>query len=66
MRTLKLNIQNEVFDKVYYFLSNLPKDEVQIVEDLSYLESEIKKGADSGISTKSHEKILKSIKEKYV
>lgn len=66
MRTIKLNIQNEVFDKVYYFLSNLPKHEVQIIEDLSYLEPEIEKGVKSGINTKSHEKILKEIKEKYV
>ena len=32
MRTIKLNIQDNVFDKVYYFLSNLPKSEVEIVE----------------------------------
>lgn len=33
MRTLKINIQDSVFDKIIYFLRNLPKDEVEIVED---------------------------------
>lgn len=33
MRTLKLNIKDSVFDKVVYFLQNLPKDEVVIIED---------------------------------
>jgi hypothetical protein len=70
MHTLKLNIQDSVFDKVYYFLSNLPKNEVEIiedktVEDWSFLESEIDKGLDSGVSNKSHEDIIKSIKQKY-
>jgi len=32
MHTLKLNIQDSVFDKVIYFLQNLPKNEVSIVE----------------------------------
>ena len=70
MHTIKLNIQDKVFDKVYYFLSNLPKDEVEIIEnkvleDWSHLESEIEKGLNSGISDKSHEDIIKDIKEKY-
>lgn len=70
MHTLKLNIQDSVFDKVYYFLSNLPKNEVEIieektVEDWSFLESEIDKGLDSGVSNKSHEDIVKGIKQKY-
>ena len=33
MHTIKLNIQDSVFDKVIYFLQNLPKNEVEIVED---------------------------------
>ncbi len=33
MHTLKLNIQDSVFDKVIYFLQNLPKHEVSIIED---------------------------------
>ena len=70
MHTLKLNIQDSVFDKVYYFLSNLPKNEVEIVEnsvieDWSELESEIDKGLNSGISDKSHEEIVKGIKQKH-
>ena len=32
MHTIKLSIQDKVFDKVMYFLSNLPKDEVVIEE----------------------------------
>ena len=43
MHTIKLNIQDNVFDKVIYFLNNLPSNEVEIVEDtliddLSHLE----------------------------
>lgn len=33
MHTIKLNIQDNVFDKVIYFLQNLPKNEVEIVEE---------------------------------
>ena len=72
MHTLKLNIQDSVFDKIIYFLQNLPKDEVEIVEnslqkeDWSYLETEIDKGMNSGISDKSHNEIISSIKRKYV
>lgn len=33
MHALKLNIEDSVFDKVIYFLQNLPKNEVRIVED---------------------------------
>ena len=34
MHTIKLTIKDSVFDKVIYFLNNLPKDEVKIIEDL--------------------------------
>lgn len=68
MRTIKLHIQDKVFDKVMYFLKNLPENEVEVVEndvsdDWSYLEIEIDKGLNSGISTKSpnwHEEILQT------
>ena len=33
MHTLKINIQDNVFDKVIYFLQNLPKNEVEIISD---------------------------------
>jgi len=72
MHTLKLNIQDSVFDKILYFLQNLPKDEVEIVEnslikeDWSYLETEIDKGINSGVSDKSHNEIINDIKRKYV
>jgi len=71
MHTLKLNIQDNVIDKVIYFLQNLPKNEVEIVEktiiqdDWSYLEKEIDKGMDSGTSKNSHSDIINNIKSKY-
>jgi hypothetical protein len=72
MHTLKLNIQDNVFDKIIYFLQNLPKDEIEIVEnkvimdDWSYLESEIDKGLNSGKCDRSHDEIVSDIKSKYV
>jgi len=71
MHTLKLKIEDSVFDKVIYFLKNLPKNEVEIIEsiahdDWSYLEDEIDKGLNSGISEKSHTTIVNDIKKKYV
>lgn len=33
MHTLKLNIQDSVFEKVIYFLQNLPRNEVEIIEE---------------------------------
>ena len=70
MHTIKLHIKDSVFDKVTYFLKNLPKNEVEIVEDSisedwSYLETEVDKGLESGISHKSHEEIVSDIKRKY-
>jgi len=32
MHSIRLEIEDSVFDKVIYFLQNLPKDEVKIVE----------------------------------
>ena len=72
MHTIRLDIQDSVFDKVIYFLQNLPKDEVKIVEnsmlkeDWSHLETEIDIGINSGESDKSHDEIISSIKRKYV
>ena len=34
MHSIRLEIEDSVFDKVIYFLQNLPKDEVKIVEGL--------------------------------
>jgi hypothetical protein len=71
MHTLKLNIQDNVFEKVIYFLNNLPKNDIEIVEDSiiqddwSHLEPEIDKGLESGMSDKSHEDIMSEIKSKY-
>ena len=70
MHTVVLKIEDSVFDKVIYFLKNLPSNEVSIVEDnivedWSYLEAEIDKGLNSGVSSKSHEDIVNDIKRKY-
>jgi len=70
MHTVKLNIQDSVFDKVIYFLQNLPSNEVEIVEDTiiedwSHLESDIDKGLNSGVSDHSHDEIVNTIKRKY-
>ena len=34
MHSIRLNIQDSVLDKVLYFLQNLPKNEVMIIEDI--------------------------------
>jgi hypothetical protein len=70
MHAVKLHIEDKVFDKVIFFLKNLPKNEVEIVEDIivedwSHLELEIEKGLNSGMSDKSHEDIIKDLKQKY-
>ena len=69
MHTIKLNIQDSVFDKVIYFLNHLPSDKVEIVDDTviddwTHLEMEIDKGLTSGISEKSHEEIVSDIKSR--
>jgi len=70
MHTLKIRLEDNVFEKVMNFLHQLPKHEVSILEDnvveLSELEKEIQKGLDSGVSNKTHAEILKEIKQKYV
>jgi len=33
MHSIRLEIDDSVFEKVIYFLKNLPKDEVKIVEE---------------------------------
>ncbi len=59
------------FDKVIYFLNNLPSNEVEIIEkktiadDWSHLESEIDKGMNSPMSSKTHEEIFEELKRKY-
>jgi hypothetical protein len=70
MHAVKLHIEDKVFDKVIFFLKNLPKNEVEIVEDIivedwSHLELEIEKGLNSGMSDKSNEDIIKDLKQKY-
>jgi hypothetical protein len=33
MHTLMLKVQDSVFDKIMYFLQNLPKNEVEVIEE---------------------------------
>lgn len=33
MHTLRLKVQDNVFDKIMYFLQNLPKNEVEVIEE---------------------------------
>lgn len=71
MQTFHINVQDSLADKVFKYLSSLPKSEIEIVEkktiqdDWSYLEPEIDKGLESGMSDKSHEDIMSEIKSKY-
>jgi hypothetical protein len=71
MHSIRLDIQDSVFDKVIYFLNNFPKHDITIVEDRqvpddwSYLESEIDLGLDSGVSENSHSQIVDNLKRKY-
>jgi len=70
MHAIKLNVHDNIFDKVINFLQNLPKNEVEIVEnkisdDWSNLEFIIDEGLNSGISSKTHENIVSNIKRKY-
>jgi hypothetical protein len=43
MHSIRLEIEDSVFDKVIYFLQNLPKDEVKIVEELKSKDYESRK-----------------------
>ena len=70
MHTLKLKIEDSVFEKVIYFLQNLPKHEVEIIDDIadddwSHLEEEIDKGLNSGESAKTANEIISNIKNRY-
>lgn len=72
MHTIKLNVQDGIYDHIMFLLNSLNTKELEIVEnkvvcdDWSHLESEIDKGLNSGISDKTHEEIMCEIKRKYV
>lgn len=40
MHTLKLKVQDSVFDKIMYFLQNLPKNEVEVIEEKKVMHKE--------------------------
>jgi hypothetical protein len=73
MHTIKLTIEDEIYQNIMFLLSNLKvkgltidvEKEDDILKDWSYLEEEIDKGLNSGISNKSHEEIVSDIKQKY-
>lgn len=70
MHTLKLTVEDDIYQNIMFLLSNLKvkglKIEEEIIyEDWSHLESEIDKGLNSGICSKSHKEIISDIKQKY-
>lgn len=71
MHTIKLNVQDNIYDHLMFLLNNLDTKECKIVEDQivcddwSHLETEIDKGLSSGTSDKTHEEIMLEIQSKY-
>ena len=71
MHSIKLNVQDSIYDHIMFLLKNLNIKELEIVEDKvvgddwSHLELEIDKGINSDISDKTHEEIMLDIKRKY-
>jgi len=71
MHSLKLNVQDSIYDHIMFLLNNLNTKDLEIVEDKvilddwSDLEVEIDKGLNSGISDKTHEEIMLDLKRKY-
>jgi hypothetical protein len=72
MHSIKLNVEDNIYNHVMFLLNSLNNKDLQIVEDKlvtedwSYLESQIDIGLNSGTSEKSHTDILNDIKRKYV
>ncbi|KIM12178.1 MAG: hypothetical protein KU38_04570 [Sulfurovum sp. FS08-3] len=70
MHTIKLTIEDNIYQNIMFLLSNLNVKGLKIeedstVEDWSHLEREIDKGLSSGVCNKSHEDIISDIKRKY-
>jgi hypothetical protein len=71
MHTIKLQVQDSIYSHIMFFLQNLNTKELEVVEDRiicddwSYLEVEIDKGLNSGVSEKTHEEIMIDMKRKY-
>ena len=53
MHSIKLEIEDSVFEKVIYFLQHLPKNEVKIVEDINKTSSKSTK-SDSDVKAYSN------------
>lgn len=71
MHTLRLTVEDDIYQNIMFLLSNLKVkgleiEEETLYEDWSHLEAEIDKGLSSGLSGKSHEEIVSDIKQKYV
>lgn len=53
MHSIRLEIEDSVFEKVIYFLQHLPKNEVKIVEDINKTSSKSTK-SDSDVKAYSN------------
>jgi len=53
MHSIRLDIQDNVFDKVIYFLNNLPKNEVKIITEDAYSSMKVKPRKLNSISIKT-------------
>ena len=55
MRTIKLDVNDNVYDKVMFFLTNLPKSDVQLKVEYIEEEEDAKKLRAISIKTKGFE-----------
>lgn len=70
MHTVKLTMEDNIYQNVMFLLSNLKVqglkvEEISPSENWSHLEKDIDKGLESGVCSKSHEDIINDIKRKY-
>lgn len=42
MHSIRLDIEDSVFEKVIHFLNNLPKNEVKIIENITIKDTQVK------------------------
>ena len=68
MHTVKLTMEDSIYKNIMFLLSNLNVkgltiEEESMTEDWSHLESEIDKGLNSEVCSRSHEDIISDIKK---
>ncbi len=61
-RKIEIQLPQEFEDQEVEIIV-LPRD--TLPDDLSHLDDEIQKGIDSGVSPRSHEEIMESLKKRY-